>query len=100
MNLETVRRRIDRIDADLLNLLERRMELALETARFKPAVADPVRERRIVARLEARASKSGLLAPGFIAVIYALIFEQSRKNQGSPPAERKRASGPGKENRP
>ena len=60
MSLEDLRRRIDRIDDEILALLEARADLARDVAREKrssnSATYDPERERAILARLEARSA--------------------------------------------
>jgi chorismate mutase/prephenate dehydratase len=85
MSLDSLRRKIDRIDDRIVDLLAERIGLALETAALKPAVRDAGREAAIVSRLQARASASipGRLSPDFIAALYALIFAESRKAQES-----------------
>jgi chorismate mutase/prephenate dehydratase len=56
--LEAVRRRIDEVDDSLLELLERRAELAEQAARVKGGTQrDEDRERAIVARLKLRARR-------------------------------------------
>ena len=58
MSLDDLRRRIDRIDDEILALLESRADLARDVAREKRATGaatyDPERERAVLARLEAR----------------------------------------------
>jgi len=41
MKLQEIRGKIDRIDRELLVLIQERMGLALRSTRYKPAVADP-----------------------------------------------------------
>jgi chorismate mutase len=83
MSLESLRQKIDRIDAEILGLLGERMRLALKTAAFKPAVRDARRERAIVSRLRTQASDPGRLSPDFVAALYDLIFAESRKVQAA-----------------
>ncbi|MDA0567065.1 chorismate mutase [Streptomonospora sp. S1-112] len=58
-----LRRRIDRIDAQLAELLERRALLAADVQRLKPvggfAGRDPERERALVAAMAERAPRLG-----------------------------------------
>lgn len=84
MSLETLRRKIDKIDLELLKLLDERMALALKTKEFKPAVHDPEREKTVVLRLKSYASGLSLLSPGFVARLYGAIFEESRNIQAMP----------------
>ena len=52
MKLEEIRQKMDKIDRELLVLLQERMGLALRTKRFKEAVSDPVREKDMLARVD------------------------------------------------
>ncbi len=81
MSLASLRKKIDRIDDEILGLLGERMTLALGTAEFKPAVRDAERERAIVSRLQARVLASSPISPQVVAALYELIFEESRKAQ-------------------
>lgn len=76
MKLETIRRRIDAIDRELLGLLEERFDLALRTRRLKPAVADAAREEDVLAR--ARHTPLGLIEAGFAQRIFGAIIEEAR----------------------
>ncbi|HMA19040.1 MAG TPA: chorismate mutase [Thermoanaerobaculia bacterium] len=81
MSLPSLRRKIDRIDDEIIGLLGERMTLALRTAEFKTAVRDAAREKAIVSRLQARAAASNRISPEFVAALYELIFDESRKAQ-------------------
>jgi chorismate mutase len=74
--VEDARAAIDRVDAALATLLERRAELAGLVQRLKPvggfAGRDPGRERRIVETMAARAPRLG---PGRIARIMTAVIE-------------------------
>ena len=52
MKLEEIRQKMDKIDRELLVLLQERMGLALRTKRFKEAICDPVREKDMLARVD------------------------------------------------
>ncbi|MBW1864826.1 MAG: chorismate mutase, partial [Deltaproteobacteria bacterium] len=54
MKLEEIRRRIDKIDRELLVILQERMGLALRSNKFKETVSDPEREKSMFARIERR----------------------------------------------
>ncbi len=87
MSLVSLRRKIDRIDDEIIGLLVERMALALETAEFKPDVRDTARERTVISRLQARAAASNRISPEFVAALYELIFEESRKAQQALPSK-------------
>ena len=53
MELGEIRKRIDKIDRDIVGLLEERMELAVRSEKFKDEVDDPKREAEVMQRLEA-----------------------------------------------
>jgi prephenate dehydratase/chorismate mutase len=52
MKLEDIRRKIDKIDRELLVLLQERMGLALRTKKFKEGVTDSTREEELLARVD------------------------------------------------
>jgi prephenate dehydratase/chorismate mutase len=84
MSLGRIRKRIDRIDFEVLNLLNERMELALRTKKLKPGVRDPEREKKILAQLKSTAEGSRVLSGEFIDRLYGGIIEESRRIQGRP----------------
>ena len=81
MNLEHLRGEIDRVDDELVALLERRMGLAMEVAQTKlesgEDVHQPVREAEVLARL--CGTKPELQA--VLKTIYGGIFQASRAQQ-------------------
>ena len=83
MNLQTLRRSIDRIDAQILRLLNQRMRVARKIGRVKRALGsrrvDRRREREILARLQ-RANR-GPLTTRALRRIYQHIFVQMRAVQ-------------------
>ena len=52
MKLEEIRKRIDKIDREILVILQERMGLALRSNKFKQTVSDPEREKRMLAQIE------------------------------------------------
>ena len=52
MKLQEIRKRIDKIDRELLVLLQERMGLALRSKKFKDAVTDPAREQDMLSRID------------------------------------------------
>ncbi len=83
MSLAKLRERIDRIDTEILTLLNERLELARRTRKLKPAVRDVRREREVISRLKARASASGGLSGEFIEGLFRRIIEESRRVQAA-----------------
>ncbi|MCP4679176.1 MAG: bifunctional chorismate mutase/prephenate dehydratase, partial [Deltaproteobacteria bacterium] len=80
MRLEEIRKKIDTIDRELLQLLEARMEYALRSTRLKKAVSDSSREKDVLAHV-ARQSRD-LLAPGFTEQVHKMIIAESVRLQG------------------
>lgn len=83
MDLEQIRQDIDQVDAELVQLLERRMELVTQVTAFKRATGKPVldtsREQAVLGRVAARVSQ-----PDFIPTIratFADIMAHSRAYQ-------------------
>lgn len=52
MKLDEIRRKIDKIDRELLVLLQERMGLALRSKKFKKSISDPAREAELLSRAE------------------------------------------------
>ncbi len=82
MELQEIRRQIDRIDTQLLQLLTDRLTLAALSRKFKPTIADPQREQAIITRLNAM--RHPLLASELISELYEIIFKYSRSLQAQP----------------
>lgn len=83
MTIDDWRREIDRIDHDLLRLLNRRAHLALKVGELKKAagrrLADPSREREILRRV--LESNSGPLGDRTVAQLFRQIIRASRRVQ-------------------
>ncbi|MCP4604675.1 MAG: prephenate dehydratase [Proteobacteria bacterium] len=80
MKLNEIRKRIDTIDRELLQLIEARMEYALRSTRFKETVSDTDREKDVLAHIE-RQSRD-LLAPEFTSQVHKMIIAESVRLQG------------------
>lgn len=79
MNLNTIRRRIDRIDGRILRLLRWRMALVLKTPSYKSGIPDTKREKQIIRRLGV--SADDVIRRGFLRRLYRLILAESRRLQ-------------------
>lgn len=83
MNLDSLRSDIDRIDTNIIGLLEERMEKALLLRRHKAQTADGERERAVLSGVRARA---GALNPAtFLEDLYGRIMARSREVQDLAP---------------
>lgn len=84
MELNEIRKRIDRVDDDIKKLFEERMELAREVALQKQSagarVEDKVRQNEIVCRLAADLPDSMKL---YIKQFYGVMFDISKAYQAS-----------------
>lgn len=76
MNLEGIRKRIDLIDFELMQLLNNRMELAARSKRLKGYVTDTSREQEIFDKV--KRSSHNLLTPEFSEKLYEQIIGQSK----------------------
>ena len=83
MTLLQLRRQIDRLDRQLLRLLNQRARLGLAVGRLKKRnglkLFDPVRERDILARLAA--VNAGPLSSVAVSAIYRQILQQTRRTE-------------------
>ena len=85
MTLQLLRRRIDRIDSQLLRLLNQRAGLAIRVGRLKQRrgarLFDPVRERAILRRLAE--ANGGPLSREVVRALYREILRQTRRVEQS-----------------
>ncbi len=79
MDLESTRRKIDGIDSEIIKLLSRRMELAIQTGRLKKDIEDKEREKSVLAAVKAQSR--GIIEPKFTNDIYSRIIEESKNLQ-------------------
>jgi chorismate mutase len=79
MNLKEIRKKIDSIDGQILQLLNSRMEQVLIAKKFKTEVEDIKREKEILDRIRNR--HTGLVQAGFIEKIYNAIIHESKRLQ-------------------
>ena len=79
MKLEDIRRKIDKIDRELLVLLQERMGLAIQAKKFKAAVTDPKREEVVLARAERM--NLALVESSFARQLLGTIIEESKRLQ-------------------
>ncbi len=79
MDLESVRKEIDRIDFGILALLNRRMELALTSRKFKNEILDREREKAVLDAVETYAH--GQITSEFSRELLSFIMKESRRLQ-------------------
>jgi len=81
--LTSIRQAIDAVDKTILDLLNRRFSLALQTIAYKKNLWDRRREKELIKRLKGRAKTRKFLSPGLIEKIYLLILKESLNQQQS-----------------
>lgn len=79
MKLGDIRKKIDKIDRELLVLLQERMGLALRTKKFKTSVSDPKREKDVLARIDRM--DLHLVERTFIRHLLKTIINESKRLQ-------------------
>lgn len=79
MKLDDIRRKIDKIDRELLVLLQERMGLAIQSKKFKAKVADPKREEVVLARAERM--NLALVERSFARQLLGTIIDESKRLQ-------------------
>ena len=82
MDIEQLRKKIDQIDDQLVNLFAERMDVAAEIAAYKKANSLPIyvpsRERE---KLQDVSQKAGPELANYTRVLYSMMFELSRSYQ-------------------
>jgi len=79
MKLNEIRKTIDKIDRELLVLLQERMGMALRSKKFKETIADPAREEDMLARLENM--NLDLIERSFSRQLLKTIIDESKRLQ-------------------
>jgi len=79
MKLDEIRSKIDKIDRELLVLLQERMGLALRSRKFKAAVSDPAREEALLSRAERL--NLDLVERSFTRQLLETIIQESKRLQ-------------------
>jgi prephenate dehydratase/chorismate mutase len=79
MELEGILKKIDKVDRELLVLLQERMGLVLRSKKFKETVGDPVREQNFLARIERL--NLDLIERSFTRQLLKTIIEESKRLQ-------------------
>lgn len=79
MKLDDIRRKIDKIDRELLVLLQERMGLAIQSKKFKSTITDAKREEVVLARAERM--NLALVEHSFARQLLSTIIEESKRLQ-------------------
>jgi prephenate dehydratase/chorismate mutase len=79
MTLDDIRRKIDKIDRELLVLLQERMGLAIQARKFKSKVTDSRREEVVLARAERM--NLALVESSFARQLLGTIIQESKRLQ-------------------
>ena len=79
MDLKKVRQRIDRIDYEIVKLLNERIELGLRTRKLKPAVEDKEREKEVIENVEKIPLK--LVRKEFTKQLFTNIIAETKEKQ-------------------
>ncbi len=79
MKLDDIRKKIDKIDRELLVLLQERMGYALRTKKLKDHISDPGREKEVLARIDRM--DLHLVERHFIHHLLKTIMKESKRLQ-------------------
>jgi chorismate mutase len=82
-SLGRIRRKIDRIDGRLIDLLARRFALAGKAKSFKPRVRDHGRESEILGHVRSKSTVFPGWGEDFIVGLFKEIMRESRRVQRS-----------------
>jgi len=84
MELEEIRKEIDKVDNEIISLLARRKSLSREVGRLKKTKNKPVfdkkREIELITQINEKAKELGL-EEDFVVSLYDIILEDSKKEQ-------------------
>ena len=79
MSLKEIRKNIDNIDSQIMQLLNNRMEQVLLAKKFKTEIEDNKREKEVLDRIEKNATD--LINSEFMEKVYAEIIRESKRLQ-------------------
>ena len=79
MNLDKIRTCVDKIDSEILRLLNKRMEFAIRTKFFKSDIADLSRESKIFESVKSQSR--WLVDPQFSEKLFGQILDESKRLQ-------------------
>lgn len=79
MDLKEIRRHIDAIDYEMVQLINRRMEYALRLKRLKSSIVQPDREQEVIERV--RRCAANVVEPDFAEQLYRAIIGETRRIQ-------------------
>lgn len=76
--LKEIRSKIDKIDSKIIELLSKRIKLAIETRKYKKKILDKDREKEVLENIIKYAEKHKM-DKDFIKNLYKKIIKQSKK---------------------
>ena len=82
MSLWKIREKIDGLDREILEKLNERMELALQTGKFKQQIPDRQREVQIKERIKKCVLQLPYIEFDFAERIFSEFIKESRRLQG------------------
>jgi len=82
MSLSKIREKIDCIDREILEKLNERMQLALQTGKFKLQISDRQREMQILERIRKYSMLLPLIESDFAERIFSEFIKESHRLQG------------------
>lgn len=80
MSLQEIRKEIDIIDNQIVQLLSARLKLAMKSKAYKKKIEDKAREEDILAKLEKMAEEYGLDF-NYLMKVYKIIFTEGKRRQ-------------------
>lgn len=86
-NLSEIRKEIDELDDEIINLLNKRLECVVETLGKKDKIEDLNREFQIIQKLKERAGNTE--AERYLTEIYKSIFKEGKRIQENIKNEKK-----------
>jgi len=81
MTLEEIRIKINKIDTQILEKLNQRMYLSLQTRKFKTKIKDSNRESQVLDQIKHKAKGFDFVRKKFAEKIFKKIIHESRRIQ-------------------
>lgn len=81
MSLSEIREKIDSIDREILEKLNERMELAMQTREFKPQISDRQRETQILDKIRKYSMGYTLIESDFAVRVFSEFLKESNRLQ-------------------
>ncbi len=81
MDIDRIRKKIDEVDYEILKLINERIELGLQTRKFKSFIYDEKREKQVLMQIKKHSRSFGFIQESFVEEFFKVVIKECRKVQ-------------------